>query len=933
MAVAGDPVEQHVLYFGSTGGGVWKTVDGGTYWTNVSDGFFRRASVGALEVAPADRTVIYAGMGESCIRGDVAHGDGVYRSTDAGATWTHLGLADTRHIGKIRSDPRDADTVFVAALGHAHGPSRERGLYRSRDGGRTWTKVLDRGPNAGAIDVSIDARNPRNVYAATWEAIRLPWIVSSGGPGSGIFRSTDGGSTWTDLTRMPGLPAGIIGRVGVAASPARAGRVFAVIEAEQGGLYRSDDGGSTWVRGSGDSNLYFRGYYYCHIVADPSDPDTVWVMNGDLWRSVDAGATFQRVPTPHGDNHDLWIDPRDSRRMIVGCDGGAGVTFTAGASWSRTNNQPTAELYRVVADARVPYHVYGAQQDSGTIAVPSRSALAAIPNGAARDVGGGESGWIAVRPDDPHIVYAGNFAGELTRYDERTGQSAAIDVHPEMDAWGSAASTVKHRFGWSHPIVLSPHDANALYVCAERVFRTEDEGTTWRAISPDLTLNDTGRLEPGGNPARRDAPMNERERVGTIYSFAESAVKPGVLWAGTDDGKVQTSRDGGSTWLDVTPRAVKEWTLVSCVEPSAHDPRRAYLAVTRYLLDDFAPMLFRTRDGGRTWTSIVAGLPADVFTRVIREDPVVPGLLFCGTETGVHVSFDDGESWSPLKGNLPTVPIYDLIVKDGDLVVATHGRGFWILDDMTALRDSFARVARGVAPHLFAPRPYQRLGAPRTARAPSPGHNYRIEGAATVTYTPLAEEGDVAEDFLDASRNPPRGVVVRYFLPKDAAAVALVISDARGGEVRRFTSGARPAPATSAGLHRFVWDTRLDGPADVPAAAPAGVGRAAVPSSVDFFRGERPPAGPLAVPGTYSVRIEVDGAVRSASFEIQADPGTGVSQADLVRQEALLLRLRDAFSSANRTLGEVRALRVRLTALETLGRANGQALRARLDAI
>ena len=936
VAVAGDLAEAHTFYFGSTGGGVWKTVDGGEYWTNVSDRFFQRASVGALECAPADPTVLYAGMGESCIRGDVAHGDGVYRSSDGGASWTHLGLADTRHIGKIRTDPRDADTVFVAALGHANGPSAERGLYRSRDGGRTWKKTLDRGRTAGAIDVSIDPTNPRNVYAATWEAIRRPWIVSSGGPGSGLFRSNDGGDTWIDVSRAPGMPEGILGRIGVAASPARAGRVYAVIEAEAGGMFRSDDGGATWVRTSGEGALYYRGYYYCHVVADPTDANTVWVMDQDLWRSIDAGVTFQRVPTPHGDNHDLWIDPRDVRRMIVGCDGGAAVTFTGGASWSRIHNQPTAELYHVIADTRVPYHVYGAQQDSGTVAIPSRSMLAAILDGDARDVGGGESGMIAPRTDDPNIVYAGNFGGQLTRFDERTGQSKAIEVWPEQEAWGTAASTVRHRFGWVHPVVLSPHDPNVLYMCGERVFRTDDEGTTWRAISPDLTLHDVARLEPGGNPPRKDAPMNERERVATIYTFAESTKRPGVLWAGTDDGKVQTSADGGATWRDVTPRAVRPWTLISCVEPSPHDPKVAYLAATRYLLDDFRPMLFRTRDGGRTWQSIVTGLAPKVFTRVIREDPVRRGLLFCGTETGVHVSFDDGASWHRLQGALPNVPIHDLIVKEGDLVVATHGRGFWILDDMTALRDDFARVARGRRPHLFRPRDHVRYsGGGRFGRPPQAGHNYRIEGAATVTYTARVEPGERGEDFLDAGRNPARGVVVRYHLPaQPKGEVTLVFTDANGKELRRFTSRAgapEPAVSRAAGLRRFVWDTRLDGPAEIAAE------RRAEGAERPDGRGGRPVPGPFVVPGTYGVRLEADGVTSSATFEIRADPRTGVPAPDLAAQHALLLRLRDALSRVNGAVSDVRRLRARLDALEKLGGAKRAralaAARARLDAI
>lgn len=534
VAVAGDPDLDRVFYLGSTGGGVWKTTDAGSYWQNVSDGFFKRASVGALAVAPSDHNVVYAGMGEACIRSTVSHGDGVYRSTDAGASWLHLGLADTRHIGKLRIDPGDPDTVYVAAVGHANGPNAERGLYRTRDGGKTWSRVLSRGPRAGAVDVSIDPENPRVVYATTWETYRHPWIVSSGGPGSGIFRSTDGGDHWTDLSANPGFPLGMLGRIGVAAAAGRSGRVYAIVEAADGGVYRSDDQGDTWIKGSSDRGLWYRGYYYTHIVADPRDPDTVWALNQDTWRSTDGGATFHQVATPHGDNHDLWIDPRNTERMIVGCDMGGAVTVNGGASWSSVYNQSTAELYHVTTDMRTPYRVYSAQQDCGTVSLPSRSMLSAITNYEALDVGGGESGYVAVRADDPDIIFSGQYGGHLTRFDQRTGQARNIEVWPEAQGWGTGASTVRHRWTWSHPIVLSPHDPNVLYVAAERVFRSVDEGTSWEAISPDLTRNDPRRMEPSGSPIRRDGPASERERICTIFTFAESAAERGVLWAGSD---------------------------------------------------------------------------------------------------------------------------------------------------------------------------------------------------------------------------------------------------------------------------------------------------------------------------------------------------------------------------------------------------------------
>lgn len=910
VAVAGDPVESRVFYVGSTGGGVWKTTDAGSYWQNVSDGFFKRASVGALAVAPSDRNVVYAGMGEACIRSTVSHGDGVYRSTDAGASWTHLGLADTRHIGKLRVDPRDPDTVFVAALGHANGPNTERGIYRTRDGGKTWARVLSRGARAGAVDVSIDETNPRVVFATTWETYRHPWIVSSGGPGSGIFRSTDGGDHWTDLSAAPGFPRGMHGRIGVAASPGRAGRVYAIVEAEDGGVYRSDDHGDTWTKGSTDRSLWYRGYYYTHIVADPRDPDTVWALNQDCWRSTDGGSTFQQVATPHGDNHDLWIDPRDTSRMIVGCDMGGAVTLNGGLSWSSVYNQPTAELYHVTTDSRTPYRVYAAQQDCGTVSLPSRSMLAAITNYDAVDVGGGESGYVAVRSDDPEIIFSGQYGGHLTRYDQRTGQARNIEVWPEAQGWGTGASTVRHRWTWSYPIVLSPHDPNVLYVAAERIFRSVDQGTSWQAISPDLTRHDVGRMEPSGSPIRHESPTTERERICTIFTLAESHARPGVLWAGSDDGLVQLSRDGGHTWRDVTPRAIRPWTLISTIEPSPHDPAVAYVAATRYLLDDFRPLLFRTADHGRTWTKITRGIPEDDFTRVIREDPVRRGLLFAGTETGLYVSFDDGARWHRWQADLPVVPVHDLAIKGNDLIAATHGRGFWVLDEISALRQGFPPPAR--APRLFEPGPTIRfqMGG-RYRKLPVTGHNYSMEGFASVAWAPLVRPGLKAERFFDAARNPPDGVVVRYFLPRSPGSeVTLSFLDAKGRQIAAFASqedGDEPKPPKARGLNRFVWNMRHPGPTTLE----GGTGAR---------RGDRVITGPFVVPGRYQVRLAVDSVTRTESFEIRADPRTGATQHDLEAQLSLLLELRDRTDAAHRTANEARQVQSRLDALEQIAR-------------
>ena len=932
VAVAGDPDLDRVFYLGSTGGGVWKTTDAGSYWQNVSDGFFKRASVGALAVAPSDHNVVYAGMGEACIRSTVSHGDGVYRSTDAGASWLHLGLADTRHIGKLRIDPGDPDTVYVAAVGHANGPNAERGLYRTRDGGKTWSRVLSRGPRAGAVDVSIDPANPRVVYATTWETYRHPWIVSSGGPGSGIFRSTDGGDHWTDLSANPGFPLGMLGRIGVAAAAGRSGRVYAIVEAADGGVYRSDDQGDTWIKGSSDRSLWYRGYYYTHIVADPRDPDTVWALNQDTWRSTDGGATFHQVATPHGDNHDLWIDPRNTERMIVGCDMGGAVTVNGGASWSSVYNQSTAELYHVTTDMRTPYRVYSAQQDCGTVSLPSRSMLSAITNYEALDVGGGESGYVAVRADDPDIIFSGQYGGHLTRFDQRTGQARNIEVWPEAQGWGTGASTVRHRWTWSHPIVLSPHDPNVLYVAAERVFRSVDEGTSWEAISPDLTRNDPRRMEPSGSPIRRDSPASERERICTIFTFAESAAERGVLWAGSDDGLVQLSRDDGRTWKNVTPRQIPPWTLISTVEPSPHDPAVAYVAATRYLLDDFRPMLYRTSDHGRTWTKITRGIADDDFARVIREDPERRGLLFAGTETGLYASFDDGARWHRWQADLPVVPVHDLAVKGHDLIAATHGRGFWVLDDLSALRQDFPPAAG--APTLFAPGPTVRFQTGgRYRKAPLSGHNYSMEGFTSVAWAPLVRPGLKAERYFDAARNPPDGVVVRYYLPRAPdGEVTLSFLDAKGRQIAAFASGDdrdEPKPPKARGLNRFVWNMRHPGPIGVDGGTGARRGDRAIP-------------GPFATPGRYQVRLDVNGVAKTGAFEIRADPRTGATPQDLEAQLALLVELRDRTDLAHRTVNEARSAQSRLDALEQVARGAGswsrvgrtlEALRRKLVAV
>ena len=942
VAVAGDPSDPVVFYLGACAGGVWKTTDGGIYWENVSDGFLQTAAVGAIAVAESDPNVIYVGTGEACIRGNVSHGDGVYRSTDGGKTWTHVGLEDTRHIARVRVHPRDPDLVYVAALGQAFGPNEQRGVFRSKDGGKTWERVLFRSENAGAIDLSMDPNNPRVIYAAIWEVRRTPWSLTSGGPDSSLYKSTDGGDTWTDLTDNPGMPEGIKGRIGVAVSPAKPDRVWAIVEAEDGALLRSDDGGATWERVSENRELRQRPWYYHHVFAHPQDPETVWVLNLQAWMSVDGGRVFNRMATPHADNHDLWIDPRNPQRMIEGNDAGARVSFNGGDSWSSTENQPTAQFYHVATDTQFLYRVYGTQQDNTAISVPSRSNKEAILWKDCYVVGSSESGHIAVRPDNPNIVYSGAVGsapgggGVLLRYDHSTGQVRIITVWPELySGWG--AKDLKYRFQWTYPIVISPHDPNILYVAGNRVFVSTDEGTSWGVISPDLTRNDVTKLEPSGGPITKDT--TGAEHYCTVFSFVESPHQPGVFWAGSDDGLIHISHDNGDSWKKVTPKDLPEWATVNVIEVSPHDPATAYVAATRYKLDDDRPLLYKTNDYGKTWRSISNGIPEKAITRVIREDPARRGLLYAGTETGVCVSFDDGESWQSLQLNLPVVPIHDLVVKENDLVAATHGRSFWILDDLTPLHQLTEEVLRAPA-HLLEPRSaYFASASFETDRPLAPGKNYQRVGGMNAAFRQVKRpDGRVVWRFLDAGQNPTVGVTVTYHLrekPQDQA--ILTFLDEKGETIRSFSSESTEEQKSSdsqhslnvsaqARMNRFTWDMRYPDARGV---------------SKDVTT-ERYLTGPLAPPGRYQVQLSVGGETYTQSFEILKDPRVPATQEDLEAQFELLIKIRDKLSETHDAISQLRDVRQQVEewTSRTEGHSAGQAVsdaakgvRGKLDAI
>ncbi len=925
VAVAGDPVDPMTFYFGACAGGVWKTVDGGVYWRNVSDGFFTSATIGALAVAPSDPNVVYAGTGETTIRVDVSYGDGVYRSSDAGRSWVCLGLAPTHHIGRICVHPHDPDLVYVAALGDAFGANEERGVYRSRDGGKNWIKVLHRSADAGAVDVAIDPLNPRILYCAFWETRRSFWHLNSGGPGSGLFRSKDGGDTWEELTNRTaapnGLPSAPLGKLGVSASSARAGRVWALVEAEdeKTGLYRSDDHGDSWTQVCSNRDLMHRPWYYTHVFADPGHADTVYVTNLQMWKSTDGGVSFSEVTTPHGDNHDLWIDPRNPRRMIEGNDGGACVSFNGGASWSSIYNQKTAQFYRLDVDNQHPYRVYGTQQDNTSICVPSASEWGAITLGDCSYPGTGESGFIVVHPEDPNIVYCGAIgsspggAGALQRYDHRTRQIRLVNVWPE-ESTGIAPRDMKYRFAWTFPLVFAPGDPKTIYAGGNRVFRSTDEGASWAAISPDLSLNDASRQGYSGGALTRDTAGAEVHA--TCACVAPSPHREGEIWASTDDGLVHVTRDAGASWSKVTPAAMPELAYVGCVEISAHAADTVYLAATRFKLADYRPHLFRTRDGGGSWESINGDLPQDQITRVLRADPVRAGLLFVGTETGVFYTLDDGEHWQRLAGGLPVVPVYDLKLKGSDLVAATHGRSFWILDDVSPLRTlSNARDAVQLVP------PRDTI---RTRLSWSAGSGYSKRGVSYSTAFGIGAgteaipqtDGRSERRHLDVGENPPNGAIVYYWLPEGfTGTVTLLFSDASGQPVHRFASDGADTPlpkrpGVKPGLNRFVWDLRHRGPSKIDATLQ-------VRKNKPFAEENDDTPGPAVVPGRYRVLLEAGEARLDAGFEVLKDPRVQTTPLAFDEQGALLRSLYAKLSSLNEAVNKIRRIKRQLLEVQT----------------
>lgn len=937
VAVAGHPTERSTFYFGGAAGGVWKTTSGGAIWENISDGYFKTSAIGAIAVSTSDPNVIYVGTGESTIRGNVSHGDGVYKSTDGGHTWQNIGLSDTRHIGDIIIHPRNPDIVYVAALGHAWGTNEERGVFRSTDGGATWDKVLYKSNRAGAVDLAMDPHHPEVLYATIWQAQRHPNALISGGEDSGLWKSSDGGTTWTDITRAKGLPKGLLGKLGVAASPAQAGRVWAVVEAageegkDGGGVFRSDDWGKTWERVNTTADLRRRPWYYMHIYADPQDNDTVWVLNLQCYKSTDGGKNFSTVPTPHGDTHGLWIDPHDSNRMIGSDDGGAFVTFDGARTWSTVLNQPTAQFYHVTTDDRVPYNVYGSQQDNWAMRLPSIDFEGAISWKSYIEPGGGESGYIAVSSKPPYKVFGGGIGtgsghGRLLAWNPETGHKRNVTVWPEVlsaTVAGVGASDMKYRFQWTFPVEISPHDPDALYICSNFVHRSTDEGTSWETISPDLTRNDPEKLGPSGGPITAD--NSGAEIYCTIFAFCESPHEKGVFWAGSDDGLIHLSRDGGKTWNNVTPKALPDWALISVIEPSPHDAATVYVAATRYKHDDTAPYLFKTNDYGATWTTITSGIAEHDFTRVIREDPNRRGLLFAGTETGVYISFDDGAHWQPFQSNLPVAPIHDLIVKGTDLIAATHGRSFWVLDDISPLHEIVASTADEPVT-LFKPRDTLRFHYEydgwEPEDLPSGYIGYQIVGPVTVAVrqreTPM---GTKTFDVLDAGKNPPSGVNIHYaFASKPEGEVTLTILDSQGNTLRSYSSKGDTLPRVpaEAGANRFVWNLRYARPTALEDVEKKDEKK----SSSALMADET--LTPRALPGDYQVRITAGETTVTQHFTVLPDPRLPVTAEDLKAQFDLKSGIRDQLDEVHKTINQLRRLRKQVESWEERAKASEQ---------
>jgi photosystem II stability/assembly factor-like uncharacterized protein len=866
--VTGVPGKPTLFYMGSVGGGVWRTQDGGSTWENISDGFFG-GSIGSIAVSEWDNNVIYVGGGECTVRGNVSYGYGMYRSTDAGKTWSTIGLKDSRHVVRIRIHPKNPDLVYAAVLGDLFKSSQERGVYRSEDGGKNWKRILFANADAGAMDLVMDPNNPRILYASTWRIRRTPYSLESGGEGSAMWKSTDGGDTWTNISANEGLPKGTWGISGVAVSPVNSNRVYAIIENDNGGVYRSSDAGKTWTKVNDDRNLRQRAWYYSRIYADTKDEDMVYVMNVAYHRSKDGGKTFQSFNANHGDHHDLWIAPEDNQRMIIADDGGGQVTYDGGENWSTYENQPTAQFYRVTTDNNFPYRIYGAQQDNSTLRIFHRTGGASIGVQDWEETAGGESGHIAPDPTNLDIVYGGSYDGYLESQNHANGESRRINPWPDLPM-GHGAEGAKQRFQWNFPIFFSPHNPKKLYAASQNLHVTYNGGESWEMISPDLTRNDPTKMGSSGGPITKD--NTSVEYYCTIFAVAESPYEKDLIVAGSDDGLIHITKDAGKTWDKITPptSVLPEWSMVNSVEFDPFNKGGIYIAATRYKLGDYTPYLIKSKDYGKTWTRITDGIDASHFTRVVRSDLKRPGLLYAGTETGMYISFDDGNSWKPFQLNLPIVPITDLTIKNDNLIAATQGRAFWLIDDLTPLHQLSDEVTKADA-YLFKPMPSYRMGGGGFGR-PS-----RTEG-----------------------KNHPGGVMLHYYVKDTTKAVAsLEIMDASGKLIKKYASKPdkkakeEQFPKLKLGMNRFVWNTRY----------PDAEGF----DGMILWAGGL--GGPRAVPGTYKAKLTVNGKVMETNFELLKDPRTTGTAADIQAQFDFLMQVREKLTETNKAIKKIRTAR------------------------
>ncbi len=869
--VRGRPNE---AYFGATGGGLWKTTDGGENWAPVTDGQIGATSVGAVAVSESNPDIVFIGTGESCIRGNIIPGDGVYKSTDAGKTWTHIAFSDGTNISKIRIHPTNPDIVWVAVFGYYGGPNEERGVYKTADGGKTWRKVLYRDANTGAVDISVDTRNPNVLYAALWEAFRNEYTMSSGGPGSGLFKSTDGGETWTEITRNRGLPSGVVGRIGVAVSGADPNRVYALVENANGGLYASDDAGASWTLVNGNRNIRQRAFYYTHVFADPKARDVVYVQNTALFKSTDGGKTLNALRSnTHGDHHDLWIDPDDTQHLVDGNDGGGAVSRDGGQSFTE-QDFPTAQFYHVITTGHIPFHVCGSQQDNTTACVssePPGSGRGGQPKGGnpLYTVGGGEPGYIAPDPKDIDVYFAGtNNGGFMTMYNRKTGQLREVNPYPRQYQ-GEPSSEVKERWQWTYPIIFSPVDSNILYTSSQRVWKTTNGGQNWEPISPDLSKHDPKTMGPSGGPITHD--MNWPEIYAVVFALGPGKRNVDVIWAGTDDGLVHVTQDGGKTWTNVTPPDMPDLGRVTQIDASAFDDGTAYVAVKRPLFNDFAPYIFRTHDFGRTWTKIVSGIAPNDYTHTVREDPTRRGLLYAGTRLGVYISYDDGDNWESLRLNLPTVPVNDLWVDRDALVLGTHGRSFYVLDNIAALRQYTPAIASSPDPYLFRPATAIRSGT-----------------SASIQYWLKRPAQSIKVEVTDAAGR------VAFSVTGPPSNAAQAGGRAGGGFGRGGRGGFGGGPSTAAGFHTVSWNLDYPDATTFPGMILWGAST----------------SGPAAVPGTYQVHLTVDGRTQTQPLTIIENPlYKDVTLADLEAQFALGIRIRDKLSEANQAVIRIRDIK------------------------